>query len=163
MHLLPDRRSFATTVATLHNTFKPDIVIVEPSGVAIPWGLKRAAEYSEEEMEAKIEHAPVVTLVDSVRIDELLNAVPQAGGDPDPRGGHLFINKVDAATPEKIKRCEELIKTGQPRRGDHVRLREERTGGQGDREHHGERVSPRYDEAVEQELLRKQYAEGTVT
>lgn len=35
--------SFAETLAMLHDSFDPDIVIVEPSGVAIPWGLKRAA------------------------------------------------------------------------------------------------------------------------
>ena len=75
MHLLSDRRKLRQHLATLYNTFKPDIVIVEPSGVAIPWGLKRAAEYSEEEMPAKIEHAPVVTLVDAMRIDELLQSV----------------------------------------------------------------------------------------
>jgi G3E family GTPase len=152
--------SFATTVATLYNTFKPDIIIVEPSGVAIPWGLKRAAEYSEEEMDAKIEHAPVVTLVDAVRIDELLNAVRRLVETQIREADIVFINKIDSATPEKIKRCEEFIRT--------VNTKAKIMYGSG-RTNQGVKeiatameteISPRYDEAVEKELLRKQYVEG---
>jgi len=152
--------SFATTVATLYNTFKPDIIIVEPSGVAIPWGLKRAAEYSEEEMEAKIEHAPVVTLADAVRIDELLNSVRRLVETQIREADIVFINKVDSASPDKIKRCEEFIKTVNPRakimHGSGRTLqgvKEIATAIETE-------ISPRYDEAVEKELLRKQYVEA---
>ena len=54
--------SFAETIAKLYDAYHPDIVIVEPSGVAIPWGLKRAAEYSEVKTDVTITHAPVITL-----------------------------------------------------------------------------------------------------
>lgn len=98
----PIAGSFATTVATLHNTFKPDIIIVEPSGVALPWGLKRAAEHSEE-MEAKIEYTPVLTLVDSSRIDLLMESVARLVEIQVREADILLINKVDASTPEKIR------------------------------------------------------------
>jgi len=151
--------SFASTVATLYNSFKPDIIMVEPSGVAIPWGLKRAAEYSEEEMPAKIEHAPVITLVDSMRIDELLITVRRLVETQIREADVVFINKVDASTPDKIKRTEEFVRQVNPRakimhgsgklsKGvKEIAILIERD------------ISPRYDEAMEEEILRKEYVE----
>jgi G3E family GTPase len=151
--------SFASTVATLYNSFKPDIIIVEPSGVAIPWGLKRAAEYSEEEMPAKIEHAPVITLVDSMRIDELLTSVRRLVETQIREADVVFINKVDASSPDKIKRTEEFVHQVNPRakvmhgsgklsKGvKEIAILIERD------------ISPRYDEAMEEEILRKEYVE----
>lgn len=149
--------SFATTVATLYNTFKPDIIIVEPSGVAIPWGLKRAAEYSEEEMEAKIEHTPVLTLVDSVRIDVLMESVRRLVETQIREADVVLINKVDASTPEKIKKAVDLVKSINPTA--EILYGSGRTL-QGVKEIATimeTRVSPRYDEATEKEILRKSY------
>jgi G3E family GTPase len=151
--------SFASTVATLYNTFKPDIIIVEPSGVAIPWGLKRAAEYSEEEMPAKIEHAPVVTLVDSVRIEELLHSVRRLVETQIREADVVLINKVDASTPEKIKLSEEFVRQVNPRA--RIMYGSGRQG-QGVKEIATaieKEISPRYDEAMEEEILRKEYVE----
>jgi G3E family GTPase len=153
--------SFATTLATLHNTFKPDIVIVEPSGVAIPWGLKRAAEYSEAESDVIIEHAPVITLVDAMRIDMLIEAVRRLVETQIREADVCLINKVDAATPEQIEKSRQMIKAINPRA--EILLAAGRTG-RGLKEVADiieQRVSPRYDEAVEKELLRKQYGSGT--
>jgi G3E family GTPase len=150
--------SFATTVATLHKTFKPDIIIVEPSGVAIPWGLKRAAEYSEEEMDAKIEHAPVVTLVDALRIEELLASVRRLVETQIREADIVFINKVDAASQDKIRNAVEFVKVVNPRA--EIMYGSGRTG-QGVKEiatAMETRLSPRYDEASEAEILRKEYA-----
>ena len=69
-----------------------------------PLGLKRAAEYSEEEMDAKIEHTPVLTLVDSVRIEELLESVRRLVETQIREADVVLINKVDASTPEKSRR-----------------------------------------------------------
>jgi G3E family GTPase len=149
--------SFATTIAMLHNTFKPDIVIVEPSGVAIPWGLKRAAEYSEAESDVIIEHAPVITLVDATRIDMLIEAVRRLVETQIREADVCLINKVDAANPEQIERSRQMIKGINPRA--EILLAAGRTG-KGLQEVADiieKRVSPRYDEAVEKELLRKQY------
>jgi G3E family GTPase len=152
--------SFANTLAILHNTFKPDIVIVEPSGVAIPWGLKRAAEYSEAETDVVIEHAPVVTLVDATRIDMLIDAVKRLVETQIREADVCLINKVDAATQEQIEKSRKLIQNIIPRA--EIMLASNRTG-QGMKEVADiieKRISPRYDEAVEKELLRQQYGIG---
>jgi G3E family GTPase len=132
----------------------------QTSGVAIPWGLKRAAEYSEEEMEGRIEHAPVLTLVDAMRIDELLVAVRRLVETQVREADVVFINKVDSASPDKIKRTEDFVRSVNPtakilygsgRNGQGVK--EIATIMEND-------ISPRYDEAMEKELLRKAYMEG---
>jgi G3E family GTPase len=152
--------SFANTLAILHDTFKPDIVIVEPSGVAIPWGLKRAAEYSEAETDVVIEHAPVVTLVDATRIDMLIDAVKRLVETQIREADVCLINKVDSATQEQIEKSRRLIQQINPRA--EILLASNRTG-QGIKEVADiieKRISPRYDEAVEKELLRQQYGIG---
>jgi len=152
--------SFANTLAILHDTFKPDIVIVEPSGVAIPWGLKRAAEYSEAETDVVIEHAPVVTLVDATRIDMLIDAVKRLVETQIREADVCLINKVDVATQEQIEKSRKLIQSINPRA--EILLASNRTG-QGIKEVADiieKRISPRYDEAVEKELLRQQYGIG---
>jgi G3E family GTPase len=152
--------SFANTLAILHDSFKPDIVIVEPSGVAIPWGLKRAAEYSEAETDVIIEHAPVVTLVDATRIDMLIDAVKRLVETQIREADVCLINKVDVATQEQIEKSRKLIQQINPRA--EIILASNRTG-QGVKEVADlieKRISPRYDEAVEKELLKQQYGIG---
>ena len=152
--------TFAETLAKLHDSFDPDIVIVEPSGVAIPWGLKRAAEYSEAKTEVHIEHAPVITLVDSTRIEMLMKAVRRLVETQIREADLCFINKVDAATPEQIEMTREVIGSINPK-AEILRMSSET--GEGikaacDAIESGR--SDRYDEAREAELLRKQYGAG---
>jgi len=149
--------SFAETLAILHDTFNPSIVIVEPSGVAIPWGLKRAAEYSEAKTEMVIEHAPVITLVDATRIDMLLRAVRRLVETQIREADVCFVNKVDSATPAEIAKTEEFIRSINPK-AEVLHMSSEN----GDGIHAAcdiiaKRISPRYDEAMEKEILRKQY------
>ncbi|MDO5862425.1 MAG: GTP-binding protein, partial [Thermoplasmata archaeon] len=149
--------TFAETLAKLHDSFDPDIVIVEPSGVAIPWGLKRAAEYSEAKTEVVIEHAPVITLVDSTRIETLIKAVKRLVETQIREADICFINKVDAATPEGIALTEKVIREINPN-ADIQRMSSET--GEGilyacDAIETG--TSARYDKSMEAEFLKKQY------
>jgi G3E family GTPase len=149
--------TFADTLALLYETFNPDIVIVEPSGVAIPWGLKRAAEYSEAKADVIIEHAPVITLVDATRIDLLLKAVRRLVETQIREADVCFVNKVDAATEENIRITKDFIKSINPK-AEIAEMSSEN----GDGILHAcdiiaTRISPRYDEAIEEELLKKQY------
>ncbi len=149
--------SFAETLAKLHDSFDPDIVIVEPSGVAIPWGLKRAAEYSEAKTEVVIEHAPVITLVDSTRIEVLMKAVKRLVETQIREADICFVNKVDAATPEQIKATEEAIREMNPTA---EVLHMSATTGEGivyAAEAIEGRTSPRYDESMEEVRLQKAY------
>ncbi|MDI3482309.1 MAG: hypothetical protein PWQ88_180 [Candidatus Methanomethylophilaceae archaeon] len=152
--------SFAETLAKLHEGFNPDIVIVEPSGVAIPWGLKRAAEYSEAKADMVIEHAPVITLVDAVRIDMLMRAVRRLVETQIREADICFVNKVDVATPEAITKTEELIRSINPRA--EIAHLSSITGEGLEIVYDAimNRTSPRYDDAVEEEMLRKEYAKG---
>lgn len=154
--------TFANTLAILHQTFKPDIVIVEPSGVSIPWAVKRAAEYSEAETEVTIEHAPVITLVDATRIELLLTAVRRLVEAQIREADLCLINKVDAATPEQIEKSRELIRSLNPRA--EIRKASGKTGF-GVKEVADiieNKISLRYDEALEKELLKREYAAGDV-
>ncbi len=149
--------NFANTLAILYTNFKPDIVIVEPSGVAIPWGLKRAAEYSEAEVPVTIEHAPVITLVDSTRIDMLMSAVKRLVETQIREANICLINKVDASSEDQVKKSEQLVKAINPncelyrvsgRQGEGVKLVADIIQN---------RTSERYDEATEKEMLKRQY------
>jgi len=149
--------SFAETLALLHDNFNPDIVIVEPSGVAIPWGLKRAAEYSEAKTDMVIEHAPVITLVDAMRIDMLVRAVRRLVETQIREADVCFVNKADTADAASIKKTEELIRSINPNAEISRMSSETGEGITYACDIIEKRISPRYDEAVEKELLRKQY------
>lgn len=149
--------TFAQTVAQIYDTFHPDIIIVEPSGVAIPWGLKRAAEYAEGKTEVTIVHAPVLTLVDASRIKMLAKAVKRLVETQIREADVCFVNKVDIATPEEIKMAEGFITNMNPdaeiahmsaETGEGIAyacdLIEQKTSG-------------RYDDSVEAERLKQSY------
>ena len=149
--------TFAETLSILHETFDPEIVIVEPSGVAIPWGLKRAAEYSESRGDLVIEHAPVITLVDATRIDLLIKAVKRLVETQIREADVCFVNKVDTATPSDIAKAEQMIKQMNPKAEIAHMSSETGEGIMYACDLITTRTSPRYDEAVEEEVLRKQY------
>jgi len=149
--------SFAETIAKLYDNYHPDIVIVEPSGVAIPWGLKRAAEYSEAKTDVQISHAPVITLVDSTRIDMLIRAVRRLVETQIREADVCFVNKVDMATPEEIEKTKKFIKEINEKA--EIALMSAETG-EGishacDLIESG--TSARYDDAVEAERLKNEY------
>jgi G3E family GTPase len=153
--------NFANTIAVLQKTFRPDIIIVEPSGVAIPWGLKRAAEYAEEEMEETIVHAPVITLVDSLRIDELITSVRRLVETQIREADVVFINKVDNATQDKIDQSVKFSKSINPNAEIMFGSGKNKQGVQEAADLIENRVSPRYDEAYEKEILKKDYKGGS--
>jgi len=149
--------TFSETLAKLHDSFNPDIVIVEPSGVAIPWGLKRAAEYSEAKTDMIIEHAPVITLVDATRIDLLVKAVKRLVETQIREADVCFVNKVDTAPAADIKKTEEMIRSINPKAEIAHMSSETGLGILYACDLIETKISPRYDEAVEEEMLRKQY------
>ena len=152
--------SFAETIAKLYDNYHPEIVIVEPSGVAIPWGLKRAAEYSEAKTDVQITHAPVITLVDSTRIEMLIRAVRRLVETQIREADVCFVNKVDSATPEQIEKTENFIR--EINSNAEIAHMSSETG-EGiahacDLIETG--VSSRYDDAVEAERLKNAYNGG---
>jgi len=63
--------SFAKTLYSLYKEFKPDYVLVEPTGVAVPHQVKLAAKMGGRD--AKISIGPAVVLFDATRPAELLD------------------------------------------------------------------------------------------
>jgi len=63
--------TFAKTLSQLYRDFGPDLVLVEPTGVAIPRQVKAAAAMGSRS--AKVEMGPVIVLFDATRPDELLD------------------------------------------------------------------------------------------
>lgn len=149
--------TFAETVAQIYDTFKPDIIIVEPSGVAIPWGLKRAAEYAEGKTEVIIEHAPVITLVDASRIDMLARAVKRLVETQIREADVCFVNKVDIATKEEVKKAEELIRGMNDTAEIAYMSAETGEGIAYACDLIEKKKSARYDDSVEAERLKQQY------
>ncbi|GAB4262816.1 MAG: hypothetical protein Kow00122_19120 [Thermoleophilia bacterium] len=97
--------TFAKTIRELARTFSPDLVLVEPTGVAIPRQVKAAAEMGGRDAAVKI--GPVVVLFDATRPDELLDMelmgrlVTTQLADAD----IVAVSKVDAVSPEEVDRA----------------------------------------------------------
>ncbi|MCB2185676.1 MAG: hypothetical protein KQJ78_04620 [Deltaproteobacteria bacterium] len=102
--------SFAKTLAGLWREFKPDHVLVEPTGVAVPHQVKQAAAMSGRD--AKLEMGPAIVLFDATRPAELLDmdmlgrlVVTQVVD-----GDILAISKVDAAEEGALAFAEEKLR-----------------------------------------------------
>lgn len=63
--------TFAKTLYGLYREFRPDYVLVEPTGVAVPHQVKRAARMGGRD--AKISIGPAIVLFDATRPAELLD------------------------------------------------------------------------------------------
>jgi len=91
--------TFAKTVYNLYRDFRPDHVLVEPTGVAVPHQVKLAARMSGRD--AKISVGPAIVLFDATRPAELLDMdmlgqlVTTQVKDAD----IVAISKVDAVDP----------------------------------------------------------------
>ena len=106
--------NFTETIVFLHENFNPDIVFVEPTGVALPWMVKKAAEYAEQYEGIEISHAPVITVLDAYRVRVLKKAVRRLLETQIREADLNVINKIDIATPESIKETEELVQEINP-------------------------------------------------
>ncbi len=97
--------TFARTVKQLARDFAPDLVLVEPTGVAIPRQVKAAAEMGGRDVAVEI--GPVIVLFDATRPDELLDMelmgrlVTNQLADAD----IVAVSKVDAVSAEEVRRA----------------------------------------------------------
>jgi G3E family GTPase len=102
--------TFAKTLTQLYRDFAPDIVLVEPTGVAIPRQVKAAAEMGSRG--AAIEIGPVIVLFDATRPDELLDMelmgrlVTSQLVDAD----IVVVSKTDAVPEAEVARAAEAAR-----------------------------------------------------
>lgn len=99
--------NFASTLVMLYKSVNPDIVLTEPTGVAVPHRVKTAILMGGRDCEVSM--GPAVVLFDAMRPEELLSEdmlgtlVKRQLDDADV----IAISKVDAVDEKRIKYCEE--------------------------------------------------------
>jgi G3E family GTPase len=102
--------TFAKTIYRLYKDFGPDLVLVEPTGVAVPHQVKLAARMGGRD--AKISLGPAIVLFDATRPAELLDMdmlgqlVTTQVKDAD----ILAISKVDAVSAEEADEAENKVR-----------------------------------------------------
>ncbi len=102
--------SFGKTLVALYKQFKPDFVLVEPTGVAIPHQVKSAAKMGMRD--AKLTVGPAIVLFDATRPAELLdmdmlgNLVVNQVKDAD----YIAISKIDAVDAGELENIAERVK-----------------------------------------------------
>jgi G3E family GTPase len=98
---------FLETVRTVADKFRPDLVIVEPTGIADPANILDTM---------KLYHGPIgririVVVVDAVRFPLIMKALAKPLGNQLKAADIILINKIDEATPEAVNEVEENLVT----------------------------------------------------
>lgn len=98
--------SMQYTLQTLEEEFRPDVVIIEPTGIAFPGQIR-------EEIEAmglsELSFTPVVTLVDPGRFGTEAKEIPKFIETQVKEAEILGINKVDVAPAEIVMATEKML------------------------------------------------------
>ncbi len=102
--------TLTTTVTNIYMSYRPDVILVEPTGVAIPLGLKQAAAETVKKMPRILEQSPIVTFVDAIRIDKLMNNVRRLVETQIIEADAVLINKVDAVNEERLHHVTEMVR-----------------------------------------------------
>ena len=92
--------SFAKTVYGLYKEFRPDHVLVEPTGVAVPHQVKLAAKMAGRD--AKVSMGPAIVLFDATRPAELLDMEML---------GRLVVTQLEDADIIAISKVDAVEKT----------------------------------------------------
>jgi len=101
---------FAKTLVTMYREFRPDHVLVEPTGVAVPHQVKQAANMAGRD--AKLSMGPVIVLFDATRPAELLDMdmlgrlVITQVKDAD----YILISKIDLVDAAGIAEATQNVK-----------------------------------------------------
>ncbi|MCF8038693.1 MAG: hypothetical protein K9K79_05195 [Desulfohalobiaceae bacterium] len=101
--------TFAKTLYRLYKDFGPDLVLVEPTGVAVPHQVKLAARMGGRD--AKISMGPAIVLFDATRSAELMNMdmlgqlVTTQVKDAD----IIAISKIDAVSEAEVQDAEQRV------------------------------------------------------
>jgi len=106
--------TLTTTVTNIYMSYRPDVILVEPTGVAIPLGLKQAAAETIKKMPKILEQSPIVTFVDAMRINKLMNNVRRLVETQIVEADAVLINKVDAVDEERLATVTALIRDLNP-------------------------------------------------
>jgi len=98
--------SMQYTLQTLEEEFKPDIVIIEPTGIAFPGQIREEIEVMGL---SELSFAPVVTLVDPGRFGTEAKEIPRFIETQVKEAEILGINKVDIAPAKIVTATEKML------------------------------------------------------
>ncbi len=102
------------TLNALAATQKPDITIIEPTGIAVPNAINDVAKHTNEETD--ISFGPTVVLFDTTRVDKLISyetlkrLVTTQLNDAD----IVALSKMDASSKEDVKTAGEFVSKTNP-------------------------------------------------
>jgi G3E family GTPase len=102
-----------TTITLLANEYKPDILMIEPTGIAFPHIIRNEVELMNLGEEVKI--APLVTLIDGSRFKHLMKEVKEFAMRQIIDAEILGINKVDLIEPIRIPILEASVQQLNPK------------------------------------------------
>ncbi|WP_440946712.1 GTP-binding protein [Methanosarcina sp. T3] len=102
-----------TTMNLLTKEYKPDIVMIEPTGIAFPHVIRNEVELMNLGEEVKI--APLVTLIDGSRFKHLMKEVKEFAMRQIIDAEILGINKVDLIEPIRIPILEASVQQLNPK------------------------------------------------
>ncbi|MEM2304036.1 MAG: GTP-binding protein [Candidatus Methanomethylicia archaeon] len=103
--------NLAQTIKILKDEYKPDIILIEPTGLASPSQIRELIKTLN-----KMNTKPIITLVDILLINEFLSdeqireIITRQIRDAD----ILAINKIDIVKNELLLKCEEMLKLLNP-------------------------------------------------
>jgi G3E family GTPase len=102
-----------TTINLLVKEYKPDIIVIEPTGIAFPHVIRNEVELMNLGEEVKI--APLVTLIDGSRFKPLMKEVKEFAMRQIIDAEILGINKVDLIEPIRLPILEASVQQLNPK------------------------------------------------
>lgn len=102
-----------TTITLLAKEYKPDILMIEPTGIAFPNLIRKEVELMNLGEEVKI--APLVTLIDGSRFKHLMKEVKEFAMRQIIDAEILGINKVDLIEPIRLPILEASVQQLNPK------------------------------------------------
>ncbi|MBO4301733.1 GTP-binding protein [Methanosarcinaceae archaeon] len=102
--------SLHEAIREIEETYHPDILLIEPTGIALPHQIR------DEIAEANImmTFAPIVTIADASRLHAVKGQVPAFMSAQLQEADLIAINKTDAVSPELLARVEEMLRKTNP-------------------------------------------------
>jgi len=97
-----------TTITELYNSFSPDYLLVEPSGIAFPNMIKQNIELMN--LKDSVEIAPLVTLIDGSRFTDIMKSVKNYALRQIEDAEIMVINKIDLIKPIEVPIIEESVR-----------------------------------------------------
>ena len=106
------RASLPETIDTIYEQFKPDVLLIEPSGIATPENVISGVKNSRHAEKYRI--MPLICIVDASSFNELIDDFGRFYREQIETADVILINKVDIVKDEEVDKIESQIKKINP-------------------------------------------------